>query len=199
VASGQPASYDEGRATVVSASLSWFRVILAGAIAIAVLLGVAGLSAWDKQDRANVQRTQMWTNPVTGKTAQISNTWTNGTLPGPDGTLYHFTSDFLMAEGLLGVEEFKSTVFDINRYASALENALSGNFNFYDSWSALTVGGRETRRAFATSREDPAVDVQITVTIDGGRAWRVLVFSRGRKASEMPLSESFVGEMFGTI
>ena len=110
-----------------------------------------------------------------------------------------FRSDFLLSEGVLGIEEVEFYFSDNDTYAAALQDSLSDSFNFYTGWSNVVVGNKASKRAFATSREDPNVDVQITVAIQGTYAWRTLVFSRGRKASEMPFTESFVRGMFETM
>jgi hypothetical protein len=196
---GQPASYDEGRARVEARKISTFRTFVGAGFFVALLAALASLNVIAKQDASQVGQTQIWLNPITGKSAAISRTWNPSELQAENGRLFHFNSNFLLAEALFGYEPIGLQFIDEAGYAEALESALSGKLTFQRPWTSLTIEGRSAMQAYATLADDRSVDIQITITLDGSHAWRTLIFVRGRKVDDATFGQEFVQAVFGTI
>ena len=61
------------------------------------------------------------------------------------------------------------------------------------------MNGQSALRTYATLGSDANIDIQVTVTLVGDRAWRTLVFARGRKVDEATFGEEFVRAAFSSI
>ena len=104
VSAGRPASYDEGRARVEAKGISAFRKLAAAVLVVLVFGAVVSLSVLGKQDAADARETQVWLNPVTGKPARISKSWTATKAETDNAELFQFSSDYFFAEALFGTE-----------------------------------------------------------------------------------------------
>lgn len=196
--SGRPASYDEG-STFVTANPTRRRVGLAIMVAALLLLPPVYILVDEYTSVVdNAATTQTWVNPLTGKTATIAGVWQSEPLkPAIDGVFY-FVADDLRSEAIFAHETLPSTDVDAKTYAEAIEEAIAPEVVFESEWVPIEIEGLSGLRAAGRSAMVADVEVEITVVVRGGYAWRTLTFIRGGTSDQVAENEFFVSAMFAS-
>ncbi|WP_183096926.1 RDD family protein [Mesorhizobium sp. YM1C-6-2] len=198
VVAHSPASYDEGRARVECGRISALRWLATLTLAAGMFVGVVALIVAAEEDTRQVDLVQSWTNPITGGSTSFSRTWASTPIEAESGDdLFYFVSDYLMAEALFGVEEINSSLAPLD-YAEALERALSDDITLVGQWSSLEVQGSHALRKSGSLASDRNHRVQVTIVLRQGRAWRTIIFARGRELTDTHF-EAFVNAALSTI
>lgn len=195
VAKGEPAGYDGGNASV-EGNTSGFRLTLGVIAAIALFMTVIVLETADREAKRAAEATQLWTNPVTNRKATISGGWNASELQTNSGRAFYFHSPSLLAEAVLGYENLGSSNYAVQDYATALEGAITSDVKLTSEWSPTTVNGLPALKASATAVNQKDTNIEVIVTLEGGNAWRSLLFAVGRSPSDLPGGTTLVNELF---
>lgn len=198
VGAGNAAGYDEGFA-MVEGKPSMTRVVAAAVCAVALLSVSLVLASLDDTAQREIHTTRSWENPVTGRRAEIAQTWTEEDTKADSGSLFYFVSSTLSAEALLGHEEIGFDGFAAEDYGEALGKALEPGLKLTSGWVPTTINGQRTLRATAKVDEYPETGVEVLIRVSGRNAWRVLVFAAGRSTNELPGREQLVNALFSTV
>lgn len=152
----------------------------------------------EQKGEANIRATQTWVNPVTKKTATIGKTWQAQEMKTNSGRAFYFASDELLAEAILGYEEFPSDGVQVATYANAIKAAVASDISISSQWQPVLIQGMPALRAMGNSIKFTDSTVEVTVVVKGRDAWRTLVFARGNSPAQAVEKEKFVEAMFGT-
>lgn len=197
LAAGQAATYDEGNPPVV-ADPSKFRLSAATVVVAALFLGNVVLRQEDQRATRNLVSTQTWINPVTKKSATIGQTWRATEMNTDSGRAFYFASDELLAEAILGYEQFQSAGVENAVYADAIKKAVASEITLNTQWTPVTVRGMAALRATGKSVKFDDSLVEVTIVVIGRDAWRTIVFARGNSTTQSSEKDKFVQAMFGT-
>jgi hypothetical protein len=197
LASGRPASYDEGSPTVV-ASPSKMRLGIAVALVAVLLIGNTILRTEDKRAASNLTATQTWVSPVTGKSATIGKSWQPQPIEAGSGTAFYFVASELLSEAIFGHETLPSDNIDTMTYANAIRDAVASEVIINTEWQPVQVQGMSGVRATGISTRASDATVEVTIVVNGRDAWRTLMFIRGSSAEQLTEKDRFVNAMFGT-
>ncbi|OCJ11918.1 hypothetical protein A6U86_02345 [Rhizobium sp. AC27/96] len=198
VAAGKPASYDQGGAGVVGRP-SKFRIGVGIFVALSLYGFVMYQQAEDIWANRNIYATQLWTNPVSNRTAHIAKMWRGEEFKVDGGRMFYFAANAQLAEALLGYEQLESDGITNLAYANAVGSALAPDVSITSDWKRVIVYGYPSLRATGKSIRDNDTSVEITVLVIRRHAWRTLVFARGRPVADLPGSSEFVEAAFTTV
>ncbi len=190
--------YDQSIARVTGNS-SPARCTFAALAFAAVLSSVWYLNAIDKVAADDVRLAQDWTNPATGENTFVSKAWSFEELKVEFGSAFHFSSNQLLAEMVLGYEPLDQDNVEPVAYGEALEEVISEELRVTSEWKPVEVAGIKAVRATAVDKTVADTNVEITVTIVGRSAWRLLVFVRGRPADQFIEGKAAAQSLFSTI
>ena len=197
LAAGKAASYDEGNPEII-ANPSKAR-LAASIVVVAALFTVNSILRTEEQKgETNIRATQTWVNPVTKKTATIGKTWQAQEMKTNSGRAFYFASNELLAEAILGYEEFPSDGVQVATYANAIKAAVASDISISSQWQPVLIQGMPALRAMGNSIKFTDSTVEVTVVVKGRDAWRTLVFARGNSPAQAVEKEKFVKAMFGT-
>lgn len=197
LASGRPASYDEGNPTVV-ASPGKMRLGIAVALIAVLFIGNTILRTEDKRAASNLTATQTWVSPVTGKSATIGKSWLPQSIEAGSGSAFYFVANELLSEAIFGHETLPSDDIDPITYANAIRDAVASEVTINTEWQPLQVQGMQGLRATGISTRASDATVEVTIVVSGRDAWRTLTFTRGGSAAQLTEKNRFVNAMFGT-
>lgn len=197
LAAGKSASYDEGNPLVI-ANPSKLRLAVSIVVVAALFTGNIILRAEDQKAETNLNATQAWINPVTNKTATIGKTWQAQEMKTNSGRAFYFASNELLAEAILGYEQFPSQGVQAAAYADAIKAAVASDVSITSQWQPVFVQGMPALRATGKSVKYTDSIVEVTIVVKGRDAWRTLVFARGNSPTQSAEKEKFVKAMFGT-
>lgn len=191
------ASYDKEFATVSGRSS-----MLRGAIGVVVAVSVFSLNGYlsltEKMAGHDIYLMQDWTNPATNMTTMFARTWEVEELEAETGKVYYFFSQKLLAEMIFGYEPMEEEDVDPVAYGEALEEAIAEEVTVTSEWKSMSINGFHGARATAVHKTAADTQVEITVAIIGGSAWRALFFVRGRALSDFPRKDELVRSAFTT-
>ncbi|MGQ2951521.1 MAG: RDD family protein [Agrobacterium sp.] len=194
---GKSASYDEGNPAII-ANPSKVRLAASIVVVAALFTGNIILRAEDQKAETNLNATQAWINPVTNKTATIGKTWQTQEMKTNSGRAFYFASNELLAEAILGYEQFPSYEVQAAVYADAIKAAVASDVSITSKWQPVLVQGMPALRATGKSVKYTDSIVEVTIVVKGRDAWRTLVFARGNSPAQSAEKEKFVKAMFGT-
>lgn len=197
LASGRPASYDEGNPAVV-ASPGKMRLGTAFALVAVLLIGNTILRTEEKRVASNLTATQTWVSPVTGKAATIGKSWQPQPIEAGSGTAFYFVASALLSEAIFGHETLPSDNIDTMTYANAIKDAVASEVTINTEWQPVRVQGMPGVRAAGISTRASDAKVEVTIVVNGRDAWRTLMFIRGGSAEQLTEKDRFVNAMFGT-
>ncbi|MCV9942968.1 MULTISPECIES: RDD family protein [unclassified Rhizobium] len=197
LAEGKTASYDEGNPPVV-ANPSKMRLGTAIVVVMALFTGHIVLRVEDQEASRNLAGTQTWVNPVTKKPAIIGKTWQAKEMTTNSGRAFYFASNDLLAEAILGYEQFPSEGIEPAAYADAIKRAVASDISITTEWKPVTVQGIPALRATGKSVNFNDANVEVTIVVAGRDAWRTLMFARGNSPAQSAEKDKFVQAMFGT-
>lgn len=192
------ADYDQGIARVIGGR-SQVRCTVAAIAFAAVFASVWYLGTVEESAQRDVKITQDWTNPATGDNTFISKTWAFKDLESEFGSAFYFSSDQLLAEMVLGYEPLDQDGIDPLAYGEALQEALSDELHLTSEWKPVEVAGVKAMRATAVHKTATDVNVEITVSIVGKSAWRLLVYVSGRPTNQFIEGKAAAQSLFSTI
>ncbi|MEQ9379595.1 MAG: hypothetical protein RJP95_01940, partial [Pirellulales bacterium] len=194
----RPASYDEGNPNVI-ANPTRLRLGIAIALAAILFAGNMILRAQDQKTISNLSTSQIWVNPITGKSATIGRVWESQPIEANGGRVFYFVANELLSEAIFGHETLPSVNVDNITYANAIKDALVTEIIINTEWRPVQVNGMPGLRALGSSRQAVDATVELTVVVSGSNAWRTLMFTRGQSAKQMSEKDRFVDAMFGTV
>lgn len=197
LAAGKAASYDEGNPEII-ANPSKVRMAASIVVVAALFTGNIILRAEDQRAETSLNATQAWVNPVTNKTATIGKTWQAQEMKTNSGRAFYFASNELLAEAILGYEQFPSDGVQAAAYADAIKAAVASDVSIDTEWRSVSVQGMPALRATGKSVKYTDSIVEVTIAVKGRDAWRTLVFARGNSPAQSAEKEKFVKAMFGT-
>ncbi|CAN7444786.1 RDD family protein [Pararhizobium sp. LjRoot255] len=197
LASGRPASYDEGNPSIV-ATPGRLRLGIAVALVAALLIGNTILRTEDKRAANNLTATQTWVSPVTSKSATIGKSWQPQPVDADSGSAFYFVASELLSEAIFGHETLPSDNVDTTTYANAIKDAIASEITINSEWRPVQVNGMPGVRATGISTRASDANVEVTIVVSGRNAWRTLMFTRGSSAEQLTEKDRFVNAMFGT-
>jgi uncharacterized RDD family membrane protein YckC len=198
LASGRPASYDQGNPLVIAAPGKMRLGIAVGLVAV-LFIGNIILQAEDKKVARNLNATQTWVSPLTGKSATIGKSWQPQPIEADGGSVFYFVGSELLAEAIFGHEQLPSNNIDVITYANAIKNAVASEITINSDWRSLEIHGMQGVRATGISKRASDATVEVTIVVSGRDAWRTLIFTRGSDVAQLTEKNRFVNAMFGTI
>ncbi|PDT01940.1 hypothetical protein CO666_22740 [Rhizobium chutanense] len=197
IAAGNTASYDEGNPNIL-ADPSNLRLVAGLAVVAALFTGTVYLRVESKNAVNDVYAKQTWINPVTQLTAQIGRTWHGEEMKTNSGRVFYFASQSLLAEAIVGYEQFGFDGIDKLAYANGIKGVIASDIRINSEWAPLSVQGIPALRATGNAVKADDTHVEVTIAVVGRNAWRMLIFSRGRPVEQLPEKDNFVEAIFGT-
>lgn len=198
LSAGNSASYDEGNPEII-ANPSKVRLAAGIVVVAALFAGNIVLRTEDQKSATNLNATQAWVNPVTNKIATIGKTWQAREMTTNSGRAFYFGSNELLAEAILGYEQFSSDGVQVAAYADAIKAAVASDVIIDTEWGPVTVQGMSAVRATGKSVKYTDSIVEVTIVVKGRDAWRTLVFARGNSPAQSAEKDKFVTAVFGTV
>jgi hypothetical protein len=197
LAAGNATSYDEGN-PVIAADPSNLRLVAGLVVTAALFTGTIYLQVESKDAASDAYVKQAWINPITQLTAQIGRTWQGEELKTNSGRVFYFASQSLLAEAVVGYEQFGFDGIDNLSYANAFKGAVASDVSINSEWIPVSVHGIPALRATGSAVKAGDTNVEVTVAVVGRNAWRALIFARGRPVGQLPEKDNFVEAIFGT-
>ncbi len=182
VAKGRPAWYDENMAMVRGTGRLSRSAMAAGTLAATLILTVMAIGYLD-MSRAQARLAssyRYWTNPATGKKADLWSTWIFEELEAGSGKLYHFTANSMPSEILFGYEPLDEPSVDPVAYGEALQSVIAEHISVDGKWVPFKMNGFDAARITGMEANSKDIYVELTVVVVGRSAWRLLLFVEGR-------------------
>ncbi len=192
------ARYDQGVAIVTSKN-STLRCTVAALAFIGLFSSSWYLGVLDKSATDDVKISQDWVNPSTGEKTFISKAWAFEELEAEFGKAYYFSSNQLLAEMVFGYEPLDQEDIDPVAYGEALQEGISEDVRVISEWKPVKVAGVKAVRAYAVHKSAKDTNVEITVSIVGKSAWRLLIFTSGRPVEKVIEGKAAAQALFSTI
>lgn len=196
VSKGRPAWYDEGTA-IVRGTARLYRSA-AAALAVFLVLAAAGYVNMPSQYERFAPGYRHWTNPSTGKEANLEALWRYEELKADGGKLYHFTANQRNSEILLGYEPMDEPQVDPVAYGEALQSAIAEEISINSKWVPFKLDGFYAARVTGIETKFKNTNVEITVVIIGQSAWRLLFFVQGKSLDKVPYRSALVRSLLST-
>lgn len=147
------------------------------------------------EEHKSAWATQTWTNPTTGKVAQISTAWEAS--EEENGSFLYFSSPSLDTNVIF--QYFADTGLSLAGLRDEAIDSLASN-TVISNWTPTTVNGREALRATGPDRHEAEIDVEFIIIIKLG-SQNVFVEARSTRrwpTDDEPDTENLIEAVLST-